>query len=243
MSRDEKLNLIFMRDDSRVRRYRLRVVWIKGFLFIQILLVAAALCGTSAGIYYWQQYDALAIANDELREQLSEQAAHGERLRNIQEILKTSEPQEIQALFNTVTKQRQSLPQAINLQDIFVAKDLERAGVTNIQLQETEDNLRITFDLNNLAEETLSGTIRVFFITQQATVIEAQGGKSELRLEIQGFKRVDSRLRLPDGLELEMIFAIRLVIQDQDAQEVFIQTYPVANIFSQQYLDSSGDNL
>lgn len=232
MSKDEKLNLIFMRDDSRVRRYRFRVTWIKCFVFIQFFLLLAAICGTSAGIFYWRHHGALSTANSELREQIAEQSAHVERLQNIQEIIKTSEPQEIQSLFNTVTRQRQSLPQVINLQDIFVARDLEIAGVTNLQLQEAEDSLRITFELNNLGDETLSGTIQVFFITQQATVIEAQGEENELSFEIQRFRRVNSLLQLPEGLDLEMIFAIRLVIQDQDAEEVFIQTYPVGNIFT-----------
>ncbi len=229
---DDKLNLIIMRDDTRVRRYRLRVVWFKFFLYLQIALVLAAVGGSYAGVVYWGQHLELVNTNKNLRNQLSDQSIQLERLQNIQEILKTSDPEEIHSLFSTVTRERQSLPQVINLQDIFVAQDLQIAGVANLQLRQAAEDLRITFELNNLVEGTLSGEIKVYFITQEASVLEAQGDENELTFEIQRFRRVNSLLKVPTGLDLDTIFAIRVAIFSNDDEEVFTQTYPIANILT-----------
>ena len=232
MGKDDKLSLIIMRDDTRVRRYRLRVAWFRFFLYLQIVLILGAVGGSYAGIVYWGQHLELVNANKDLRAQLSDQSIQLERLQNIQEILKTNDPEEIHSLFSTVTKERQSLPQVVNLQKIFVAKDLQVAGVTNLQLKKAGEDLRINFELNNLAEGTLSGEVKVYFITQEASVLEAQGEESELAFTIQRFRRVNSLLKVPSGLGLDTIFAIRVVIFGNDDEEVFTQTYPVANILT-----------
>ncbi|WP_045222529.1 hypothetical protein [Desulfonatronum thioautotrophicum] len=232
MGKDDKINLILMRDDSRVRRFRLRVFWIWMFLCALVVLTVVALGGAATAIYTWGNHLEMANENAELRDRLAQQSFELERLKNVQEILKTNDPVEMHDLFNTVTRERASLPQVVNLQDLFVTHDLEMAGVNNLQLQKAEESLRISFELNNLSDDTLSGSIRVYFITQEASVIEAQGDENELSFEIQRFRRVNSPLRVPTGMDLEVIFAIRIVIQDNDAEKIFIQTYPVANILT-----------
>ncbi|TVQ99978.1 MAG: hypothetical protein EA399_05855 [Desulfovibrionales bacterium] len=232
MGKEDKINLIFMRDDSRVRRFRLRVFWIWLFLGALVVLTVVALGGAATAVYTWDNHIELVNENAKLRDRLAQQSIELERLKNVQEILKTNDPVEMHDLFSTVTRERARLPQVINLQDLFVTHDLEMAGVNNLQLQKVEESLRISFELNNLSDDTLTGSIQVYFITQEASVIEAQGDKNELSFEIQRFRRVNSPLNLPTGMDLEMIFAIRLVIQDSDSERIFVQTYPVANIFT-----------
>jgi len=231
LSKDDKLNLIIMRDDSRVRRYRVRVSWFRFFLYAQIVLILAAGLGAYGGFTYWIKKLELIQANAALRENISEMQIHLERLQNIEKILKTNDPEEIQALFRLGTREKHALAQqTVDLQEVFVAKDLQMIRVSNLQLRRAGDGLRLNFELNNLVKGTLAGTTSVYYVVRDATVIQAQGEENELSFEIQRFRKVNSMLQLPSGIILEDIFALRLVIANNEGKSIFIQTYPLVNI-------------
>ncbi len=233
MSKDDKLNLIIMRDDSRVRRYRVRVSWFRFFLYAQIVLILAAGLGAYGGFTYWIKKLELIQANAALRENISEMQIHLERLQNIEKILKTNDPEEIQALFRLGTREKHALAQqTVDLQEVFVAKDLQMIRVSNLQLRRAGDGLRLNFELNNLVKGTLAGTTSVYYVARDATVIQAQGEENELSFEIQRFRRVNSMLQMPSGIILEDIFALRLVIANNEGKSIFIQTYPLVNILA-----------
>lgn len=207
-------------------------MWLKFFIYVQLFLLLAAIAGGYAGLSYWGQHLELTNANKALRAEIADKAIHLERLQNIQTILKTSDPEEIQSLFSTVSKERETNSRVVNLQDVFVAKDLQLAGVANLQLRSAQDDLRIHFELNNLSEGTLIGKISVYLILQDASVIEVQGEDNEMTFEIQRFRRVNSLLEIPSGVQMDSVFALRLVIENDANEELFIQTYPVSNIFT-----------
>jgi hypothetical protein len=233
LSKDDKLNLIIMRDDSRVRRYRIRVSWFKFFLYAQIVLILVAGLGAYGGFTYWVKKLELVQANSALREDISEMQIHLERLQNIENILRTSDPAEIQALFSSMTREKQALAQqAVDLQEIFVAKDLQIAGVSNLQIQRAGGGLRLRFELNNLGGGTLVGMMSVYYVVRDATLIQAQGEKGEFSFEIQRFRKVNSMLQLPPGVTLENIFALRLEIKNNKGESIFIQTYPLEDILT-----------
>jgi len=233
LSKDDKLNLIIMRDDSRVRRYRVRVSWFRFFLYAQIVLILAAGLGAYGGFTYWIKKLELIQANAALRENISEMQIHLERLQNIEKILKTNDPEEIQALFRLGTREKHALAQqTVDLQEVFVAKDLQMIRVSNLQLRRAGDGLRLNFELNNLVKGTLAGTTSVYYVARDATVIQAQGEENELSFEIQRFRRVNSMLQMPSGIILEDIFALRLVIANNEGKSIFIQTYPLVNILA-----------
>lgn len=233
MGKDDKLSLIIMRDDSRVRRYRVRVSWFRFFLYAQAVLLLAAVVGAYGGFTYWTKNMGLKQTNLALREDVSEMQMQLERLQNIEEILKTNDPEEIQALFSSVTREKHSIAQQpVDLQEIFIAKDLQMAAVSNLQLRKSGDALRLSFELNNLGEGVLSGRTLIYYVARDASVIQAQGDESELSFEIQRFRRVNSILHLPSGVNLEDIFALRVVVTDAAGESVFIQTYPVVNILT-----------
>lgn len=233
MSKDEKLNLIVMRDDSRVRRYRVRVSWFRFFLYAQIVLLLAAGLGAYGGFIYWVKKIELSQSNAALQEEVSELQMQLERLQNIEEILKINDPEEIQALFSSVTREKHGpAQQPVDLREIFVAKDMRMAGVSNLQIRRAGDGLRLSFELNNLTDKIISGTTSVYFITKDATVIQAQGKDNKLNFEIQRFRRVNSMLHLPSDLSLDEIFALRMAIANSEGESIFIQTYLLANIIT-----------
>lgn len=234
MSKDDKLNLIIMRDDSQVRRYRVRVAWFKFLLYVQLVLVAAAGAGTYAGVTYWIKHMDLAQTNSRLEETLAEKHIQLERLQNIEKIMQSNNTEEIQGIFNSVSRGKQDVAQQppLDLGDIFMAKDLQVAGVNNLQIRKVDGGLRLSFELNNLTDEILTGKTSVFFIARDASVRQAEGDETELSFEIQRFRRVNSLLKLPQNLDLEDVFAMRLVIENSEGESLFVQTYPLVNILT-----------
>lgn len=232
MGNDDKLSLIIMRDASQVLRYRIPVIWLKLSACILVVLVLAAVGGSYAGFIYWNHHSDLVSTNNKLHLQLAEQSIQLERLQNIEEIIANSDPQEIGTLFSSVASQRQTAPQMVNLQDIFVAMDMQMAGVTNLQLQHAGDELRISFELNNLTDAVLAGSINIYLITREALVLEALGEGNQLGFRIQRFRHVETTLTIPPGVEPEALFAVRVVIQDQNDKQVFIQTYPLTVVLT-----------
>lgn len=231
MGKDDKLNLIIMRDDSRVRRYRLRVSWFRAFLYAQVVLLLAAGGGAYGGFFYWTKNMELVQTNNTLEENISEMQIHLERLQNIKEILKSNDPEEIQSLFSTVAREKRPIAhEPVDLTEIFVAKDMQLVSVSNLQIRESPDGLRLGFELNNLNEDAISGMTTVYFVARDASVVQAQGDENELSFAIQRFRRVNSMIELPSGLALGDLFALRLVITNTEEEVMFIQTYPLANI-------------
>jgi len=237
---DDKLNLIIMRDDSRVRRYRIRISWFRFFLYAQLVLLLAAGLGAYGGVTFWFKNLELEQTNSNLQDNIYEMQIQLERLQNIKEILKTNDPEEIHALFSSVSRDKQALPaQKIDLQKVFVAKDLQMAGVSNLQLREIDEKLRLSFELNNLTDTTLVGKTSVYFITRDAGVIQAEGEENELSFEIQRFRRVNSILHLPPNVAKDDIFALRLAIINSEGESIYIQTYPFVNILTSQLYATS----
>ncbi len=233
MGKDDKLNLIIMRDDSRVRRYRVRVSWFRFFLYAQLVMLLAAGLGTYGGITFWLNNMELAQANIGLQEDISEMQMQLERLQNIEAILQTNDPEEIHTLFSTVSQDKQTPPTpSIDLKEIFIAKDLELAAVSNLQVRKADENLRLSFELNNLADKTLVGKTLIFLVARDASVTQAEGEENELSFEIQRFRRVNSLLYLPPDIDVDDIFAIRVTITDSEGESIFIQTYPFANVLT-----------
>lgn len=231
MGKDDKLNLIIMRDDSPVRRYRLRVAWFRVFLYAQVVMLLAAAGGGYGGFHYWVKNVQLLQANISMEETISEMQMQLERLQNIEEILKSNDPEEIHSLFSTVAREKRPIAdEPVDLAEVFVARDMQLITVSNVQIQDSVEGLRLSFELNNLNENTISGATSINFIARDASVIQAQGDKEELSFAIQRFRRVNTLVELPPGLALEDLFALRLVINNAEGEVMFIQTYPLANI-------------
>lgn len=233
MGKDDKVSLIIMRDDGRVRSYRVRMSWFRFFLYVQAFLLLAAMAGLYGGFTSWVEKLELAQANTALQEDVVEMQIQLERLQNIEAILKTTDPEEIQALSSTVSREKHApKPNDLDLREIFVTKDLRMAAVNNLLVRNSGEHLQVSFDLNNLTNKPLAGVTRIFYVSRDATVIQVQGEDSELRFEIQHFRKVTMRLPLPPGLGLEDIFGLRMVIVDSREESIFIQTYPLADVLT-----------
>lgn len=232
-----KYSMLLMRDDSQVRRFRLSRIWLKAFIYIEILLVALALASFFAGYRFWLESHKLRVDNRNLQISLTEARVKLERLENVEQIIKSNDPDELHALIGSVSVPVEPAPVTqpnLDLNEIFTHVDLQQANVANFQAKLQGDKLQVRFDLNNLvADSTLSGTVHLSLITRAGKLVEPKTNVEDLSFSIQRFKRIRTVLSVPGGLMGNDLFGIRINIRRvDDGTMIFSETFPLSQILS-----------
>lgn len=231
-----KYSVLIMRDDSQVRRYRVSRFWLKAFIYTEVFMVVLALAGFFAGYRFWLESHELHVDNRNLQINLTEARVKLERLQNVEQILKSNDPEDLHALIGSVSVETEPahLPPTIDLNEIFTHMDLQQARVDNFQARLQGDKLQVRFELNNLvADTTLTGNIQLSIITRAGTLMEAKTNKEDLNFSIQRFKRVRTVFSIPGGLKGNDLFGIRVNIRrSNDETMVFSETYPLSQVLS-----------
>ena len=160
-----------------------------------------------------------------------------ERLGNVEKILRSHDPKDVQDLIQTgnmVERERAEPPAPPpNLGEIFAYQNLRQAGVENIQARLTNNSMQIRFDLNNLiADTTLNGRVDFFVISNAGKMERAGAPETDLVFSIQRFKRIQTTFNLPAGVERGDLFGVRVVISGQDGNPIYSETYPLPRIIS-----------
>jgi hypothetical protein len=231
-----KYNVLLMRDDTNVRRYRLNSFWIRLGIYFLVLLVFVAAAGGYAGYTYWSENRELVQENREISRELMEVRMELERLENIEQILQSNDPEELQSLIGSVTAEIESsetAPPMVNLNDVFEYVDLQQVRVDDLQAKFNGSRMRVSFHLNNLIQDgTLSGQADIELLASDGSVVDVKVNKSQLSFQIQHFKRINTSFTLPDKYGKNSLFALRLVIKNDQDQTIFSETFPLAHILA-----------
>lgn len=234
-----KYNVLMMRDNSPVKRFRMSPVWLKLGLYFLILLMAAAGAGGYFGFTFWKQNVLLRDTVSGMERELREARIELERLQNIENILKSNDPEELQALFGNVvthpTEKTVPSPPApkVNLTKVFRRVDLQQVKVDNLQAKYKGKKVHVTFNLNNLqTEETVSGRAEMQIVTNSGANRALKLDRNDLVFQIQRFKQISTMFTLPSSTPKRDVFGIRLVIRNPTGQVIFSETYPLAYIMS-----------
>lgn len=234
-----KYNVLMMRDNSPVKRFRMSPVWLKLGLYFLLLLMACAGAGGYFGVTFWQQNrqlrDEIASTQRELREVRIEL----ERLQNIDKILKSNDPEELQALFGNVVAEPSPErpapppPPKVNLSQVFKRIDLQQVKIDNMLAKFQSGKMYVSFNLNNLqTEETVTGRADLEIVTNTGKDRPLSLNRNDLVFQIQRFKQISTTFSLPPSIPVDDIFGLRLVIRKPSGQVIFSETYPLANIMS-----------
>ena len=86
MASSGKFSVLFMRDDSDVRRYRINMAWFKVGIVAIIILICLATAGIALSIHYWSMNDELVAQNTKLLKEASDLTVRLERLENVEKI-------------------------------------------------------------------------------------------------------------------------------------------------------------
>jgi len=233
---DSKYSVLFMRDDRDVTRYRVSPFWLKIFMFIQVFLLLCAVGGIYMGARGFKINANLQSDNKGLEQRLVDAEVRLERLGNMEKILQSYDPNELQSLLSAATTEveRQDLQrEEVDLNKIFTRVDSRQVGVENLQAKIAKSKLSISFELNNLqASKSMAGQVEFSFVKKDGTTIAAKTNKSDLVFQIQRFKRIQTSFFLPDGLDKKDFFGLRLEIKGKGGNVIFAETYPFYHILA-----------
>ncbi|WP_320006284.1 hypothetical protein [Maridesulfovibrio sp.] len=230
-----KYNVLFMRDDDTVKRYRLSPFWVNVLVWLILLLAACAGIGSWAGYIFWTENGDLKQEKIELQKALNDASVQLERLENVNKILDSYDPNELQSLLAAVPMEEKKVEsaQVMDLRKLLFYKNLMRAGVENVKLRKSGSSLALSFDLNNLqTSSALSGLAKVQLIENDGQSVEIKANQNDMSFHIQRFKVVRTRFGFPSGAELDDIYGIRLMITTNKGELIFSEVYPLSRVLN-----------
>ena len=226
----KKYSVILMRDDTSVRRFRIRPFWIKFFLALFFLAVTVAALGVYFAVTFYQDRKELTADLQAVSRNLEQTAEELEKKRNIQQIFETYEAEDLHS-FLPVNDSRRSYAPAVDLKEVFEYEDRGIVGVDNVQAGFNGDRMRVRLDVNNLVEgETISGRIFLHIVRRDGRQVDLDLDHEDLDYVISRFKNVDVTFELPDDLSPENIFALRVKARDDDRRLLYRETFPLSSI-------------
>ncbi|SMF15078.1 hypothetical protein [Desulfovibrio gilichinskyi] len=230
-----KYNVLFMRDDDTVKRYRLSPFWLGVFFWFIVILVTCAGVGAWSGYKFWNQNAELRQDKHELQKNLNEASVQLERLENVNKILDSYDPTEVQSLLTSVPVEEKKVESSphIDLRKLLFYKDLMRSGIENVKLSLSGGSLALSFDLNNLqTASSLSGDARVELIGNNGSEVFIKANPDDMSFHIQRFKVVRTRFAVPAKMALKDIYGLRLMITTTNNELIFSEVYPLSRIFN-----------
>lgn len=233
---DSKYSVLFMRDDRDVTRYRVSPFWLKMFIFAELFLLLCAAGGIYMGVRGLRINVGLRETNKDMEQRLVDAEVRLERLSNMEKILQSYDPAELQSLLASAgtEAERKEAPQPeVDLNQIFTRVDTQQVGVENLQVRLAGSQVDVSFELNNLqAAKAVVGQADFLFVTKNGRTLGAKTNKRDLVFQIQRFKRIQTTFVLPDGMERKDLFGLRLVIKGNDGDVIFAETYPFYHILA-----------
>ncbi|HAS88847.1 MAG TPA: hypothetical protein DCS48_06020 [Desulfovibrio sp.] len=230
-----KYNVLFMRDDDTVKRYRLSPFWLKVLFWIVFMLAVSAAAGTWAGYTFWAENAQLKQDKIELQKNLNDASVQLERLENVNKILDSYDPNELQSLLTAVPVEEKKIESGpvVDLNKLLFYKNLMRAGVENVKLRKSGGSLALSFDLNNLqTSSALSGLAKVELIKNNGKGVQVKANPNDMSFHIQRFKVVRTRFGLPSGSNLKDVYGIRLMITTKKGELIFSEVYPLSRVLN-----------
>ncbi|MGE4299256.1 MAG: hypothetical protein AB7E47_14660 [Desulfovibrionaceae bacterium] len=242
MSRD-KYSVLLMRDDTRVKRFRFSPLWLKLMLYCFLLLAVAAAGGGYAGFTFWKSNSLLRNELQSLERELRETRLDLERLQNVEKILKSNDPEELQSLFGSITVHPEGdnasqaappPPPSINLAKLFKRVDNGEARLDNIILKDDGDGtLKLSFDINNTNQnKALSGNVKLVFLTADGQSHAIDAKEADLSFLIQRYKKIVTSFVIPAGLTQKDIFGLRMTIITSEGDIIFSDTFQIARLMA-----------
>jgi hypothetical protein len=232
---DSKYSVLFMRDDRDVTRYRVSPFWLKMFIFAQIFLLLCATGGIYMGVQGVKKNADLHSENKSLEQRLVDAEVRLERLGNMEKILQSYDPAELQSLLSAATSEveQEKVPESVDLNKLFTRVDTQVVGVENLQARVVNRKMSISFELNNLqSAKAVVGQASLSFVKKDGAMVAAKTNTSDLSFQIQRFKRIQTAFLLPDGLEQKDLFGLRLEIKGKDGDVIFAETFPFYHILA-----------
>jgi hypothetical protein len=236
--RRDKYNVIFMKDLASARSFRLSPFWIKFFILFFILLLLISLAGSYYSLVFFQEKKEITRLYEHKAEALNEAKRELNRMQNVEKMLEKSREDELRS-FLTVRKEQ--LPEqgpkeninvsAIDLRDIFEPVDLDIVGISNVQARFTQKGMWISLEVNNMGTKgRVSGRVFLALITNDGSMEDLLLDDTELNYVIARFRTMETTFDLPEGMNQDSLFALRIEARDDEDNLLYSEAFPLASI-------------
>ena len=228
----EKYSVLIMRDDTKVRRYRVSPSSLRMLLIVFFCVLLVATCGIFTSFSLWEKNSDLTTERRTMQKELRDLKVYVERLENIEQILQSNDPEELQALFSSMSVAASTeMPPPVDLTSILHSVDANLVVVSNLKLQKaTGGNLRLSLKLDNKnAKGTVRGAIALSFITREGKVVAIDASEKDMNFSINRFKRIVTTFSIPEAILLQDAYALQLNINSN--KTILLQKiYPIKDL-------------
>jgi hypothetical protein len=216
-------SVLFMRDDADVKTLRVSPRRLKLLLWISIVLAVFVFIGLVIGLRSFVGYRSVLQERRDLEVRLADAQVNLERLGNLEKIQKGGP-----APKDAKTHAPDASPQAAAR--AFQKVNAGTITVENLRSQVQGGNLVATFDLNNKAQASASGDIRLLLLRNDGSLTElTPATASDLTYQIQRFKHISASARVPEGLTRREALGLRVEIKNSSGEVILGETYALGN--------------
>lgn len=229
-------NIILMRDDAHVRRFRLKAIWFKVSAYLAVCILLAAAFSIWAALTLWSGNKALRKDIDALQETAHENAVELQRLQNMELMLKKvadplGEHTVLETLTQGVAPEAPGSPSDVDLNAMLAEKNTGRAKVEKVSLRQGQHHWTLSFELSNPDKDNaLEGLYLIQVVATNGTHHNVTLDKEQVHFRIQRFKKIEMEFSLPPSLQQEDIFGVRLVIDELGGATVFSKAWQLSSI-------------
>lgn len=219
-------SVLFMRDDADVKTLRVSPRRLKLLLWASGGLAVIVLVGLIVGLRSFVGYRSLLSERRDLEVKLAEVQVDLERLGNLDKLQKggAKDAKDAKDAGHTADKSPQAVSRA------FAKVNAGTIGVENFKAQLSASSLATTFDLNNKAQASASGSIALLLLRNDGSLTELDAATaSDLTYQIQRFKRISATARVPEGLTRREALGLRVEIKNSDGEVILGETFSLGN--------------
>lgn len=220
-------SVLFMRDDADVKTLRVSPRRLRLLLWASAGLAVVVLIGLIVGLRSFVGYRSLLSERRDLEVKLAEAQVDLERLGNLEKLQKGGAPSAKESGKDAGHAPDKS-PQAAGR--AFAKINSGTIGVENFKAQLSGGSLSTTFDLNNKAQGSASGSISLLLLRNDGSLTELDAATaSDLTYQIQRFKRISAIARVPEGVSRREALGLRVEIKNSDGEVILGETYSLGN--------------
>jgi hypothetical protein len=226
VTKDTNFSVLFMRDDSDVKTFRVSPRRLKLLLWSLGVLGLIVVVGLAVGLRSFVGYRVLLTERRSLESSLAEAQVSLERLGNLDKIQKGQGGAKDPGAAKGQAEDK-TLPAVA--QRVFAKVNTGAMNVENFRGQVSSQNVSVTFDLNNRASGSASGDIRLLLLRNDGSLTALEVPTQDLTYQIQRFKRISTSAPIPEGLNRREALGLRIEIKTSEGDLIFGETYALGS--------------
>lgn len=226
MTKDTNFSVLFMRDDSDVKSFRVSPRRLRLLLWVLGVLGVVVLAGLAVGVRSFVGYRSLLNERRSMESSLAEAQVALERLGNISKIQNSLGLPKDAGAAKAKAEDKAPAPAA---QRAFARVNTGAINVDNFRGQVTASGLNTSFDLNNRGSAPLSGVIQLLLLRSDGSLTELAAPSQDLTYQITRFKRISTSASIPEGLTRREALGLRVEIKNSDGDLILGETYALGN--------------